>query len=245
MLSPNEWPVRKFADVGSGEVFIRETLELLDLLNATLIEGDQRQQVSEAIGTVLTDGLIPTFLELRTIRQSQEKDLPLIEHFQLYEDFGRKLWKTYKDLTQRAALAMGFNIGFLFTNEKDFVKGLKAFHSSYPAAPVTLEKYLRAVREGWQNDLEQFRNQFLEHQQSSRQDHLKFYNPNFVEDLFAVAPRNIADILVMLMNLRMPPRCHIVQHDEKIYGPSPKRFRFEIEGIVETVSAAQTSSDQP
>jgi hypothetical protein len=246
MLPPNKWSVRKLADVGMDDVFVRETVELFDLLKGTLIEGEQRQQATDAIGNLLSDGLIPTFMELRAIRESRGKDLPLIEHFQLYEDFARKLWKAYKDLTQRAAAVMGFDIGFLFQKEKKFEEGLQAFRVSNPGAPANLEDYLREVRKLWQNDLAQFRNGFLEHQEGSRQDHMKFYDPNFVEGLFAAAARIIADILVMLMNMRLPPRCHIVEHDDKIHGPGwPNRFRFAIEGFAGMVSAAQKPSEQP
>jgi len=246
MLPPNKWPVRKMADVGTDEVFVRETIELFDLLNGTLIEGEQRRRATDAIGSTLIDGLIPTFMELRAIRESRGKDLPFIEQCQLYEDFARKLWKTYKDLTQRAAAEMGFDIGFFFQKETKFEEGLKAFRASYPAAPANLEDYLREVRKRWQNDLAQFRNGFLEHQEGSRQDHMKFYDPDFVEGLFAGAARIIADILVMLMNLRLPPRFHIVEHDDKIHGPGwPNRFRVVIEGLGEMLSAAQNPAEQP
>lgn len=246
MLPPNKWSVRKFADVGTDEVFVRETVELFDLLNGTLIEGEQRRQATDAIGSVLADGLIPTFMELRAIRESRGKDLPLIEQFQLYEDFARKLWKAYKDLTQRAAAAMGFDIGFLFQKETKFEEGLKAFRASYPDAPANLEEYLREVRKHWQNDLAQFRNGLLEHQVGTRQDYMKFYDPNFVENLFTAAARIIADILVMLMNLRLPPRVHIVEHDDKIHGSGwPNRFRFAIEGFPDVAPPESKPTTQP
>jgi hypothetical protein len=188
-----------------SETFVRETVELFGLLNGTLIQGEQRRRATDAVASILNDGLTPAFMELRGIRESQDKDLPLVEHFQLYEDFARKLWKAYKDLTQRAATAMGFNIGFLFQQETTFGEGLKAFRVSYPAAPSNLEDYLHNVRKLWQNDLAQFRNEFLEHQKGSREDQVKFYDPTFVEKLFSEVARVIADILVMLMNLSLPP----------------------------------------
>lgn len=222
----------KFADVGTDQRFVRENLELVDLLGGTLILGKQREEASEAITAVLTDGLIPAFLELRAIQESQTNDLPLVNKFQQYEDFARKLWKAYKDLTQRAASAMGFDIGFLFQKETKFEEGLKVFRAAFPAAPPSLEGYFREVRDLWQNDLARFRNEFLEHQKGSRQEHLKFYDPNYVNSLFDAVPRIIGDVLVLLMNLRMPPRCHIVEHDDKIDGPGwPNRFRFVIEGL--------------
>jgi hypothetical protein len=232
MVPPNQWTVRKLADVGTSEAFVRETLELFDLLKGTMIEGQQREETANAIGNLLSDGLIPTFMELRTIRESCGKDVPLIEQFQMYEDFARKLWKTYKDLMQRAAAAMGFDIGFLFQKEAKFEEGLKEFRTAHPAASSNLEKYLREVRKLWQNDLAQFRNEFLEHQKGTRQDHLKFYDPNFVGSLFETVHRVIADILVMLMNLRLQAGVHIVLHDDKIHGPGwPNRYRWVIEGF--------------
>jgi hypothetical protein len=225
---------------------VRETLELVDLLKGTQIDGEQRRQATDAIGSVLTDGLLPAFLELRAIRESRGRDLPLIEQYQLYEDFARKLWKSYKDLTQRVALAMGFDIGFLFQNETKFEQGLKAFRLEYPAAPATLENYLHKVRELWQNDLSRFRNGFIEHQEGNREDHKKFYDPDVAEELFAAVARVIADILVMLMILRLPPRVHIVEHDDKIHGPGwPNRFRFVIEGFADMVPGAQEPIEQP
>jgi hypothetical protein len=246
MLPFNKWSVRKFADVGTDEVFVRETIELFDLLNGTRIEGEQRRQATDAIGNVLADGLIPAFMELRTIRESRGKELALIEQFQIYEDLARKLWKAYKDLTQRAAAAMGFDIGFLFQKETKFEEGLKAFRVGYPAAPPNLEEYLRQVRKLWQNDLAQFRNGFLEHQEGARRDYVKFYDPNFVDGLFAAVARIIADILVMLMNLRLPPRVHIVEHDDKIYGPGwPNRFRFAVEGFPGVAPPDSNSTAHP
>jgi hypothetical protein len=229
---PKDWKVQKLADVGTGEPFVRQILELFDLLNGTTIFDPERQAAKDAIGAILTDGLMPAFLELRAIRESQGKDLPVIDRLQLYEDFARKLWKAYKDLTPRAAIAMGFDIGFLFQKDTKFLDGLKAFQAAHPEAPPNLEQYLRDTRRLWQNDLAQFRNGFLEHREGSRQDHQKFYDLNYLESLFPTVVRTIADLLVMLMSLRLPPRVRIVEHDDAIHGPGwPNRFRWEIEGL--------------
>ena len=68
MLPPNQWSVRKLADVGMDEAFVRETSELFELLKGTSLEEKQKEQARDAIGNLLTDGLIPTFMELRAIR---------------------------------------------------------------------------------------------------------------------------------------------------------------------------------
>ena len=228
MTEPNQWTVKKFANVGASEQFVREHLELFDLLNGTLILGKQREEARDAIGDILTDGLIPAFLELRSIRDSTGKSLPVIDSFQLYEDFARKLWKAYKDLTQRAAKAMGFEIGFLFQNEKIFEEGLKQFRNEHPSVVQQFEEYLRANRNDWQNGLAKFRNGFLEHQQGKRQDFIRYYQPVTAENLFFVTFRTIGDILVALMNLRLPPRICIVEHNPASDPAWPNRFRFFI-----------------
>jgi hypothetical protein len=240
MTHPKDWKVMKLADVGTDERFVRETLELFDLLNGTMIEGKRREESRDAIGTILTDGLIPTFLELRGIRESKNRDLPLLDNLQLYEDFARKLWKTYKDLTQRAVAAMGFDIGFLYQKESKFEEGMKAFRAANPAVSPNFESYFRQVRDLWQNELAQFRNGFLEHQQGNRKDFQKFYDADFVENLFPAVARVIVDILVMLMNLCTPPFTHIVEHNDAVHGPGwPNRFRWVIDDF-QTVSDASS-----
>ena len=231
-MEPNKWQVRKFADVGWDERFVRETVELIDLLKGTLLLEEEKVVATDAIGSVLSDGLIPTFLKLRKIRESVGKDLPVVDLYQMYEDFARKLWKSYKDLTQRAATAIGFDVGFFWQKESKFEEGLKKFRAANPSLVPDFEDYFREVRKLWQDDLAEFRNGFLEHQQGQREDFRKFYDAGFCEKLFEAVPRVIADILVMLMNLRMPAGCFIVLHDDAVFGPGwPNRFRWYIEGF--------------
>lgn len=46
-----------------------------------------------AILTIMNDGLIPAFMELRTIRAPETGGLPIADRLQPYEDFARKLRK--------------------------------------------------------------------------------------------------------------------------------------------------------
>jgi hypothetical protein len=231
MSHPKDWKPVHFADVGTDEVFIREMLEMINILDGTLIEGQRREEAKHAMVTIMADGLIPTFMELRSIRESQIKKLPLVEKLQLHEDFARKLWKSYKDLTQRAAKTMGFEIGFLYQEERGFDAGLKQFQVDWPGLATGFEKFVRDTRTEWQMDLRAFRNGFLEHQQGSRTDFRKFYDVDFVEKLFSNTWGTIIDVLVILMGLKLPPRVHIVMNDPTIHGRSPNRFRWVIEGL--------------
>jgi len=140
-MNPDQWKVAHFANIGTDEAFVREVLELVELLKGTFIGGTQREQANHGIMMILTDGLMPTFMELRTIRAPETKHLPVAERFQPYEDFARKLWKSYKDLTQRAAEAMGFDIGFLYQKDTKFEEVLAKFRADWPALWPGFEEF--------------------------------------------------------------------------------------------------------
>ena len=227
---PNQWVVKKFVDVGASEPFVRQFLELQDILGATLIFGEQRGRVTESLATVITDGLMPTFLKLRQIRELVKKDLPMLEGRELYEDFARKLWKSYKELMQNAAKETGFDVGFLFQKETGFEQGLKKFREANPSASSTLEAYLRETRRLWQTDLADFRNNILEHVSEDRSKYEKFYRPEFAEKLFDAVWKTMIEILVMLLSLRLPEGVYVIEQDPNDPGPKwPKRFMWEIE----------------
>jgi hypothetical protein len=182
---PRQFEVKKFANVGASEDFVKEMLDLVDIVNATMIFGDQRNELSGRIGSLVTEGLIPAFMKLREIRASVGQDVPVLDHLQMYEDFAGKLWKSYKEMMQRTAKVMGFDVGFLFQKDKGFEDGLKVFREKNPAAAPVFEEYLRNVRRLWHTDLANFRNTIIEHPDGDRSQFGNFYEPQFAEALFA------------------------------------------------------------
>ena len=68
---PNEWKMVHFANVGTSEEFI-ETFsgEILELVDGSLIFGEGREAVKNAIMTVVVEGLMPAFEHLKRIRAS-------------------------------------------------------------------------------------------------------------------------------------------------------------------------------
>lgn len=228
MSSPKDWKIAHFANVGTDEAFVRETLEVMEILKGTMLEGSEREKSNNAIATILTDGLIPAFMELRTIRAPGTVNLPLAERFQPYEDFARKLWKAYKDLTQRAATEMGFDIGFLYQRDAKFEEGLREFRASWPGLPAEFENFVRQTRTEWQNEFSRFRNGFVEHQEGERKNFMRFYDDAVIEKLFESAWGMVVDLLVILMGLKLPPGVHVVVNNEKVHGPWPNRFRWVV-----------------
>jgi hypothetical protein len=228
---PNEWKVEKFAEISGDEKFVRDVCELRTVLNATLIQGKQREDVKDAILTILFDGLMPAFRELQKIRAAEGKQLPILDRRELYHDFCRKLWKAYKDLTQRAAKEAGFNIGFLFTADNDFKKGLEEFQEKHPDVRPELGKSLEEVRERWQNELATFRNTFVEHQRSDPKLFAKFYDLNYVEFLFRAAWNTIVDLVALLLESKLPSGTKLALPDLSKNPNWPNRFVFDVPSL--------------
>jgi hypothetical protein len=231
---PCNWKVEKYVDVGADQEFVSQFFELSDILNAGTIRGAKRKEVNEAIFTVMMDGLTPAFLELRQIRNSVTEDLPALNRFQLYEDFARKLWKSYKDLMQQAIALMDFDLGFLFQKDQQFREGLKTFRELNPRVRLGFEDFLQETREKWQEELKTFRNEFLEHQTSERTAFEKFYRPEYAEVLFNTAWRTIVNILAVLLESRLNEGWILVEQSSDDPGPRwGQRFNYQYLGPME------------
>jgi hypothetical protein len=230
-VEPYKWKIEKFAEISGDEKFVRHVTELSTILSATLIEGQQRDDVKTAIMTVLSDGLMPAFAELEKIRASDGKPMPIMDQRELYHDFYRKLWKAYKDLTQRAADAAGFKIGFLFKVDKDFAKGLKEFQTNYPSVRSELGKGLAEIRDQWQNELAKFRNTFLEHQDSDQKQFAKFYQLPYAESLFDTVWNTIVDLIALLFESKLPYGTKLALPDLKKNPKWPNRYVFDVPAL--------------
>lgn len=225
--SPMHWQVRKYADVGTSEEFVRQFDELNRMFSGVSIAEPQREQAREATMTIMMEGLLPAFLDLRRIRESVGKDLPVLDRLQLYEDFVGKAWKSYKELMQQATLPMGFDIGFLFKKETQFESGLKKFRELNPNVPLGFEKFLRDTRMGWQNELADFRNSIIEHPNKDRKAYKDVYDPANAENLFDAVWRTIVQILAILLSFHLPRNFILVDHGSN--DPTrewPHRFQF-------------------
>jgi hypothetical protein len=226
---PYKWKVIKVADIGGDEEFAQQLLELTTVLEAGMILGPQREEVKHAIVSILIDGLMPAFLKLEEIRASVGRAIPLMNLEQLYEDFARKLWKAYKELTQVTLDLMGHKIGFLFRGEKAFREGLVELRRANPNLRLGFENFLQETRDEWQNDLSKFRNTWVEHQRSDRKHFQKFYDPKNAEWLFDTVWRTIADILPVFLELHLPHGTRLIEQPPNDPGPRwGRRFRYQL-----------------
>lgn len=225
---PNEWKLIHFANLGSSEEFI-ETFsgELLELVDASMIFGAERDAVKAAITTVLIEGLMRAFEELRQIRLSVTNSMPELNRQKLYENFARVLWHTYRDLFPKAAALLGFEIGFLFKNDADFEKGLSNFVNNSPSLILDVPELLRRQRANWQEGLSSFRNDFLEHRKKEMAEFAIYYRPQTAEMLFEHAWRTMAELLPAFIEARFAPTCSIAEIPKEQRNPNRvRRWRF-------------------
>jgi hypothetical protein len=225
---PCDWPKVHFANVGISEEFVEQfSGEFMELLDATAIYGTERDAIKEAIMTILVEGLMPAFEHLRKIRQSVSTPIPELNRRQLYEDFARVLWHAYKDLMPKAALLLGFNIGFLFESNAKFEKGIGKFNDEYPSLIMDIPGVLRRQRANWQQGLHKFRNDFLEHRKQDIEAFEIYYRPETAERLFDHSWRTMADLFPVFIEARYPPGWSIKEIPPADSIPNRRRrFQF-------------------
>jgi hypothetical protein len=230
---PNTWKLKHFANISGSEEFVLQFMvELPRLVEASTIYGADREKLIFAICAIAVEGLMPAFEDLKKIRSSRNQQVPELNRRQFYEDFTIKVWRSYKDLMQRAAKMMEPEIGFIFQNDVNFEKGLAEWANKRPKMAEGVGPYLRRRRTEWQNDLSDFRN-YLEHK--GEQDPKRFahhYEIGNAEKLFEAVWRTAADILPMLISPHLPPSTLLVEIPPDQRNPVMKqRFNFFVKGI--------------
>jgi len=230
---PSEWKVLHYANIGSSEEFVEQfSGEFLELIDASSIYDPTRQELKEAILTILMEGLMPAFEHLKKIRASVGQEMPVLNRMQLYEDFSRVLWHAYKDLMPRATILLGFDLGFLFQNEANFEKGVTDFNRRHPSLIMQVCDHLRQQRINWQNGLAKFRNHFLEHRKEGQERFAKYYNPAQAEVLFDSTWRTMADIFPVFIESHFSPSHSIEEIPANERDPSRRRrFRYVWLGV--------------
>jgi hypothetical protein len=231
---PNTWEIKHFANISGGEEFLLQlAVEMPELADASMIYGEEREKLKEAILIISVEGLMPAFEHLKNIRASVGQKIPELNRRQLFENFEGRLWHAYKDLTQKAAKRTEPEIGFLFRRQDtQFEAGLLDWEKKRPKLAPAVAPYLRKQRSEWQEDLREFRN-YLEHKDD--RDPKVFaarYDPAHAEKLFDSVWRAIADVLAMLVSLHLPPGTLLQEIPLNERDPvRPRRFRFQVKGI--------------
>ena len=232
-MTSEQFKVEKFSDVGTGNPFVaRIGPGLIQILEATSFKN--RNEINDAIFTVLFDVLVPAFISLREIRkiESGEVEKIIINLNKHYFNLFNHLWVAYKDRMPKVTELLGFDIGFLFQNEKNFNEGVEKFLSSkgdLPGIDVNFTDMLGDERRTWQNILGEIRNNYLEHKKVEDKEVQKHFNLETAEAVFNNCWQAIEDILVILLRTGLPlyAGIDIVEIPLEKRDPSiPKRFQF-------------------
>ena len=92
---------------------------------------------------------------------------------------------------------------------------------------MDVPELLRRQREGWQQGLSEFRNDFLEHRSLEDDAVKQYYRPEWAEKAFDFAWRTMAELLPVFIEARFSPGNSI-----RLIPPSerdarrPRRFQF-------------------
>jgi hypothetical protein len=198
--------------------------EFMELIDASSIYEPQRQELKEAILTILLDGLMPAFEHLKKIRSSIGQDIPVLNRKQLYEDFYGDLWRGYKKHMPKATILLGFDLGFLFQKEASFKKGVAEFNKMHPSF-MQVCGYLRQQRINWQEGLKDFRNE-LEHGNEGQEMFANYYELRQAEFMFDSAWRAMADIFPVFIVSHFSPSHSVEEIPASERNPlRPRRFR--------------------
>jgi hypothetical protein len=225
---PSEWEKLHFADVGTSEEFVEIFAgEFMELVDATNIHGDERKDLKESLSTILTDGLMPAFDDLRMIRSSIGKRVPEMNRRLRYEELAGKLWFTYKDLMPKAAAQIGFDLGFLFQSEATFERGLLAFQAKHPNLILNVPELLKKQRGSWHQDLYRFRNNFIQHRSEQRKKFDSFYRTEWAEAVFDSVWRTMGELFPAFLESRFPSMSSIRRIPEsERQATDGRRFQF-------------------
>ena len=224
---PKHWPQEVFAFIGTNDEFVRQlAIEFMELLGATNFPEPRRAEIKSTIMVLLIEGLLPAYERLREIRALSGKQIPVLNRRQQFEDFTSALWRAYKTLLPKTAVLLGFNIGFLFQEAKEFEAGARKFESVHPGQAFMID-YLRAQRTNWQQELKEFRNKFVEHRNTDRGQFTKYYEQGTAESLFDAVWKTIANLLPVFIaaNFNGPIGIEEIPPNQRS-AQNPRRFRW-------------------
>ena len=227
MVEPHKWKTQRYADVGTSEPFlVRIVVGLPEILGGTKFGDKNKDAIQTAIVDIGSDCLTQAFMALLEFRKAaNDPDAAILSKTKPFDDMCKWLWTAYKDRMVTATKLMGYDIGFLFQDDKKFEKGCTAFSANHPEVHAELIERMKLYRTGWQNLLCDFRNEFLEHRSKASNSYAGFYSLKNAEVLFENVWTAIEDILILLMEPKVPVGFAIREIPEAERTPAmPKKY---------------------
>lgn len=194
--------VKLFSDVGMGELFMSRLYHFQDHILNGLFGTQKIKEIQEAILRVVFDGLEPAFRSLRELRKEwSDEKIPEKKKRQHIENIYSYLTIAFKDRFQEVVKLMGYDIGFLFQNDKNFEAGCGQFLKSYPKIDPQFVEMIKNDRISWFNLMLNVRNNAIDHAAGKDSALLKQLEQNMtleaVEKIFDNCWRAIEDFLAV------------------------------------------------
>jgi len=195
-------PLKSFSDVGTDELFMSRLYHFQNHILSGLLGVQKIKEVQEAVLRVVFDGLEPAFRSLRELRKEWSDDkIPEKKKRQDIENIYSYLTIAFKNRFQEVARLMGYDIGFLFQNDKNFELGCKQFLESHPNIDPEFIETIKNDRDSWFNLMLNVRNNAIEHAAGKDNTLLKQLEQNMtldaVENIFDNCWRAIEDFLAV------------------------------------------------
>lgn len=219
--------IQKLTDFGSSEDWVaRLYLSLPDFVDKLLISSEAKQEFGYLLNDVFRS-LSYSFMSLRRIRNFKiMPDIPMLSQESEYINFYNHLWTAFKDRFPKILLILGFDIGFLYQNNKNFKKGLELFNKINSMLPDEFTIMISNDKE-WLDKLSSFRNKYIQHKSVSDKIKTDFFNIQSAEAYFFNIWTSIENISIMLMSLKLPDfACFMEIENNKIDKKCPRRFEI-------------------
>lgn len=203
--------IKLFSDVGMGELFMSRLYHFQDHILNGLFGTKNIKEIKESILKVVFDGLEPAFRSLRELRKEWADDkISEKRRRQHIENIYSYLTIAFKDRFQGLARLMGYDIGFLFQNDKNFEAGCEQFLKSYPKIDPQFIEVIKNDRVCWLNLMIDVRNNAIDHAAGKDPTLIKELEQNMtleaVEKIFDNCWRAIEDFLIVFSTDKTDPK---------------------------------------
>jgi len=166
MSYPEKIEFHLFSDIGMQEIFMSRLCDIPNIFfNGFCWNMDKKQKIQDALlNWVIFDGLEPAFRSLRELRiKWTDKNVSQKEKEQLLENIYMYLTRAFKDRLQIVVELMGYKIGFLYKDDKNFQLGCVNFLKENPEVNPDFIQMLKDDRTTWSDYMIKTRNFALEH----------------------------------------------------------------------------------
>lgn len=176
---PQGFTLKLAANFGTEEDFVvRVWIQIKDILKHINLPNDD--EIDFRFDRVI-EQLDIARVHLAKIEDGDFHSLPTFDQQAEYVAFYNSIWWAYKDRFQLFMKELGFSIGFIFQDDKNFVKGAEKFNQDHPDTPDFVE-VAKTDRTLWQNQLALHRNAL--HSGDRRNEKHNLDNPKDARTMF-------------------------------------------------------------